>query len=160
MPKRCKMPATTAQNRISAKITYNRMPTLVECQTLIKTCFWIQQICSQNKLNTDKYLISYMFIKFKHKKIQIIGISGQQYLSLIKELKSGYKNNMYLTILKFFNYKEQYKIQSSNYKIEIIGKWILSTSSIPFIFISFLKNKSNGDDVHFMGSTSIFSKAQ
>jgi len=42
IPNRCKMPATKAQNRISAKITYNRIPTLFECQTLMKTCFCIQ----------------------------------------------------------------------------------------------------------------------
>ncbi len=42
IPNLCKMPATTPQNVISANITYRSVPSLSECQTLVKTCFWIQ----------------------------------------------------------------------------------------------------------------------
>jgi len=38
----CNTPATTPQKVISAKMTYKRVPTLSECQTLTNTCFLIQ----------------------------------------------------------------------------------------------------------------------
>lgn len=42
IPSLCRTPATTPQKVISAKITYNNVPTLWDFQTSTKTCFWIQ----------------------------------------------------------------------------------------------------------------------
>lgn len=47
------MPETIPQNRISANITQSKMPTLLEFQTPMKTCFLIQYICNKERKTND-----------------------------------------------------------------------------------------------------------